>query len=143
MSDKETAYVLPPEAVSSTDAHTIGGVVGVWTPGEAVAVSDLGMTAKEAEAAFKDTPLKRTTAAPRGMRADEHDPLKDGPPPAGARVRSAEPELLEVDEPSDVPGLSRAELDARKAELADAPSPEQVESSPAPVVNQEPKRADS
>jgi hypothetical protein len=79
---KEAAYVLPEDAVSSSEPQHFGVVPGLWTAGEPVAVSDLGLTADEMAALVKEhnLPLKKTTAAPK---------LKEGETPTSAEAESA------------------------------------------------------
>lgn len=104
---KETAYVLPEDAMPTTEAQVFPGFNGVFFPGEPVAVTDLGYTATEAAALVKELglPLKKTTAKPT---------LEEGARPSSASVRSepGEPPA----ELSPMPGLSQADFEARLAE---------------------------
>lgn len=77
MPDKQTAYVLEDDGSGvGVGQYFVGfpNPAGGWMIDEPVAVNDLGLTAKDAEALVKETgvPLKKTSAVP------VH---KDGPNP--------------------------------------------------------------
>lgn len=105
--EKETAYVLPEDAVASSEAQVFPGFNGVFLPGVPVAVSDLGYKASEAAELVKtlELPLKKTTAKPT---------LAEGETPSSASVPS-EPGEPPV-ELSPMPGLSKDDFEARLKE---------------------------
>jgi hypothetical protein len=115
---KKTAFVLPEEAVSSTEPQTLEGFPGVFTPGVPVAVEDLGLTPAEAKDLLKEfpnLPLETTTAVPEkkdplAVPELHYDPdkLEPGEPvplaPIGSHIASA-PEGFEW-------GMTREQMEA-------------------------------
>lgn len=67
---KEAAWVLPEDAVASTEAHYFPDFPGLWTPGVPICAVDLGRTPAELQELVdgrgEGFPLKRTTAVPKG-----------------------------------------------------------------------------
>lgn len=115
MADKETGYVLPLEAASSSEPQSLPGVPGLWTPGEAKAASELGLSVGEMREMVSDLNLplkeKRVDAPPDDLFE------RTGGMVSGATGDSAPAEVL-TRSASDIPGLSYEEAEARKAEDA-------------------------
>lgn len=53
----DPALVWPSDEQSSEAAQTFPGFPGVWTQGEPIALSELGLTAEEAEEMIRDRSL--------------------------------------------------------------------------------------
>lgn len=93
----ETAFVLPAAAVggSSEPVH-FGGFPGVWTPGEPIAVSELGFaTVKEAREAKNDLAadlVEKTVKAGSAPMPAADNHIAESGPPAPLPVTEPEPE---------------------------------------------------
>ena len=92
---KETAYVLPEGAVSSSEPQVFPGIPGRWTANAPLTLTDLGRSEDEMDELVDGTPLQKTEATVR-----EREPGR--------------PMVSSADLASEMPAVPRVLVDARE-----------------------------